>query len=67
MFLHNPERRSRKGQKNALRARKANRQSTIIVLKGDKEVGRSVGVTDPDETALVTASPEWLTQLTTRF
>jgi len=37
------------GQKSALRTLKANRQSTIIVFKGDKEVGRSVGVTDPGE------------------
>ena len=36
-------------QKSALRTLKANRQSTIIVFKGDKEVGRSVGVTDPGE------------------
>jgi thioredoxin 1 len=34
-------------QKSALRTLKANRQSTIIIFKGDKEVGRSVGVTDP--------------------
>jgi thioredoxin 1 len=34
-------------QKSALRTLRANRQSTIIVFKGDKEVGRSVGVTDP--------------------
>jgi thioredoxin 1 len=34
-------------QKSALRTLKTNRQSTIIVFKGDKEVGRSVGVTDP--------------------
>ncbi|MGD9659324.1 MAG: thioredoxin family protein, partial [Methylocystis sp.] len=34
-------------QKGALRRLKANRQSTIIVFKGDKEVGRSVGATDP--------------------
>ncbi|MGD9543140.1 MAG: thioredoxin family protein [Methylocystis sp.] len=34
-------------QKNALRALKANRQSTIIVFKDGKEVGRSVGATDP--------------------
>jgi thiol-disulfide isomerase/thioredoxin len=34
-------------QKSALRTLKANRQSTIIVFKGDKEVGRSVGATDP--------------------
>jgi thioredoxin 1 len=34
-------------QKNALKTLKANRQSTIIVFKGDKEVGRSIGVTDP--------------------
>ena len=35
-------------QKNALRTLKANRQSTIIVFKGGKEVGRSVGTTDAD-------------------
>lgn len=34
-------------QKNALKTLKANRQSTIIVFKGDKEVGRSIGVIDP--------------------
>lgn len=35
------------GQKDAVRALKAQNQSTIIVFKGDKEVGRSVGETDP--------------------
>ncbi|MGJ0505811.1 MAG: thioredoxin family protein [Methylocystis sp.] len=34
-------------QKEALKALKANRQSTIIVFKGDKEVGRSLGETNP--------------------
>ncbi len=34
-------------QKDALRALKANRQSTLIVFKGQKEVGRSVGETNP--------------------
>jgi len=33
-------------QKDAVRMLKATRQSTIIVFKGDKEVGRSVGETD---------------------
>jgi thiol-disulfide isomerase/thioredoxin len=32
-------------QKEALKALKANRQSTIIVFKGEREVGRSVGET----------------------
>lgn len=35
------------GQKDAVRALKATSQSTIIVFKGAKEVGRSVGETDP--------------------
>jgi thioredoxin 1 len=35
------------GQKDALKALKANRQSTLIVFKGEKEVGRSVGETSP--------------------
>lgn len=34
-------------QKDALRSLRVQRQSTLIVFKGDKEVGRSVGVTDP--------------------
>ncbi len=34
------------GQKDAVRALKANRQSTIIVFKGAKELDRLVGVTD---------------------
>ncbi|WP_457796587.1 thioredoxin family protein [Methylocystis sp. S23] len=34
------------GQKDAVRALKATNQSTIIVYKGAKEVGRSVGETD---------------------
>lgn len=34
------------GQKDAVRALKATSQSTIIVFKGEKEVGRSVGETD---------------------
>lgn len=34
-------------QKEALKALKANRQSTLIVFKGGKEVGRSVGETTP--------------------
>lgn len=34
------------GQKNAVKALKARNQSTIIVFKGSKEVGRSVGETD---------------------
>ena len=33
-------------QKEDVKALKANMQSTLIVYKGDKEVGRSVGVTD---------------------
>ena len=33
-------------QKDALKTLKANRQSTIIVYKGQKEVGRSVGETN---------------------
>ena len=41
------------GQKDALRALKATNQSTIIVFKGAKEVGRSVGETDPDAIAAV--------------
>ncbi|WP_363348195.1 thioredoxin family protein [Methylocystis echinoides] len=35
------------GQKEAVRALKASAQSTIIVFKGGKEVGRSVGETNP--------------------
>lgn len=35
------------GQKDAVRALKATSQSTIIVFKGAKEVGRSVGETSP--------------------
>ncbi len=35
------------GQKDAVRALKATAQSTIIVFKGAKEVGRSVGETNP--------------------
>jgi thioredoxin 1 len=35
------------GQKDAVRAFKATSQSTIIVFKGAKEVGRSVGETSP--------------------
>ncbi len=35
------------GQKDAVRALRATAQSTIIVFKGGKEVGRSVGETDP--------------------
>jgi thiol-disulfide isomerase/thioredoxin len=35
------------GQKDAVRALKATNQSTIIVFKGAKEVGRSVGETSP--------------------
>lgn len=35
------------GQKDAVRALRATRQSTIIVFKGAKEIGRSVGETDP--------------------
>lgn len=34
------------GQKDAVKALKARSQSTIIVFKGAKEVGRSVGETD---------------------
>jgi thiol-disulfide isomerase/thioredoxin len=34
-------------QKDALRALNAQRQSTLIVYKGEKETGRSVGDTDP--------------------
>ncbi|QGM98885.1 thioredoxin family protein [Methylocystis parvus] len=34
------------GQKDAVKALKARNQSTIIVFKGEKEVGRSVGETD---------------------
>lgn len=34
-------------QKEALKALKANRQSTIIIFKGDREVGRSLGETNP--------------------
>ncbi len=34
-------------QKDAVRAMKATNQSTIIVFKGGKEVGRSVGETSP--------------------
>ncbi len=34
-------------QKDAVRALKATAQSTIIVFKGGKEVGRSVGETNP--------------------
>jgi len=34
------------GQKDAVKALKARNQSTIIVFKGDREVGRSVGDTD---------------------
>lgn len=34
------------GQKDAVKALKARNQSTIIVFKGDKEVGRSVGESD---------------------
>ncbi len=34
-------------QKDALRALGAQRQSTLIVFRGDKETGRSVGVTNP--------------------
>ncbi|WP_424362477.1 thioredoxin family protein [Methylocystis parvus] len=34
------------GQKDAVKALKARNQSTIIVFKGAKEVGRSVGETD---------------------
>jgi thioredoxin 1 len=35
------------GQKEAVRALKATNQSTIVVFKGAKEVGRSVGETNP--------------------
>ncbi len=35
------------GQKDAVRALKATAQSTIIVFRGSKEVGRSVGETNP--------------------
>jgi thiol-disulfide isomerase/thioredoxin len=35
------------GQKDAVRALKATSQSTIVVFKGAKEVGRSVGETSP--------------------
>ncbi len=34
-------------QKDALRALKAQRQSTLIVFKGEQETGRSVGETSP--------------------
>jgi thiol-disulfide isomerase/thioredoxin len=34
-------------QKDALRAFNAQRQSTLIVFKGEKETGRSVGDTNP--------------------
>jgi thioredoxin 1 len=34
-------------QKDALRALNAQRQSTLIVLKGEQETGRSVGDTNP--------------------
>ena len=34
-------------QKDALRALNAQRQSTLIVYKGEKETGRSVGDTNP--------------------
>lgn len=34
-------------QKDALRALNAQRQSTLIVFKGEKETGRSVGDTNP--------------------
>jgi thiol:disulfide interchange protein len=34
-------------QKDALRARNAQRQSTLIVFKGEQETGRSVGDTNP--------------------
>jgi thiol-disulfide isomerase/thioredoxin len=34
-------------QKDALRALNAQRQSTLIAFKGEKETGRSVGDTDP--------------------
>ena len=33
-------------QKDALKALNVQKQSTLIVFKGDKEVGRSTGVTD---------------------
>jgi thioredoxin 1 len=33
-------------QKDALKMLKVDKQSTLIVYKGDKEVGRSVGVSD---------------------
>lgn len=39
------------GQKDAVRALKAQNQSTIIVFKGAKEVGRSVGETDREAIA----------------
>jgi thioredoxin len=38
-------------QKDALRAFNAQRQSTLIVFKGEKEEGRSVGDTDPESIA----------------
>lgn len=34
-------------QKNVVRSLNATNQSTIIVFKGEKEIGRSVGETDP--------------------
>jgi thioredoxin 1 len=38
-------------QKNVVRSLNATNQSTIIVFKGDDEVGRSVGETDPQAIA----------------
>lgn len=38
-------------QKNIVRKFKASTQSTLIVFKGGKEVGRSTGVTDKDSIA----------------
>ena len=43
-------------QKADVRAMNAIQQSTLIAFKGEKETGRSVGVTDPDKIAALVKS-----------
>jgi len=43
-------------QSETVRAFGANKQSTLIVFRGDKETGRSVGVTDPAAIAALLGS-----------
>jgi thioredoxin 1 len=43
-------------QKDVLRALRANRQSTLIAIKGETETARAVGITDPAAIEALVAS-----------